>query len=400
MNTAMQNFLELLDAYLAELPDDPCYRQTHDYYRNLPPLRFVKLDRRGSPAAQLRQDARATGYEFLAETAEAIERSSVLVWHAGIEKLNRHYQPDHFSEAAWRVISALDPQPQVTVVVTPTSGVKKGLNGEQRVLVEEWRHAYQIELEKYRAECRRTGVKGYKELSLFTFVGFAGGLGLGAFLDALGFSGSAVAEWAVRTLSGEGEDLAEGAWVLRSRLRRQKRTGKEVSEEEEEEQEEKSLVWFEEEAAEAYGMGKVIGMVFPWIVDAVSRLVGVDVRSPEGSYVAYFYSLADQLFATLNGFRYHVRRAGSFWGGVKGYFHDPVMVASFIVVTLPFIILYQVRAGGWRPDFLLLAAVEGILLNLCWVPPLTAWFWDWQLQKGLREISETYAGRVHRMTSR
>ena len=394
----MQTFVELLDSYLAELEDDPCYRQARDYYTSRPPLESVKLDHLGSPAAQLRQDARASRQEFLAETAEAIERAQILVWQAGMKKPGGRYAPDHFSEAAWQVVSALDPQPQGTVVITLTGGVKQGLNAEQKAFVEAWRQAYQGELEKYRAECRRTGVKGYKELSLFTFVGFAGGLGLGALLDALGFSGSAVAEWAVRTLSGEGEDLAEGAWVLRSRLRRQKRAENEAGEEEGEETEEKSLVWVEEEAAEAYGTGKVVGMVFPWIVDAVSRLAGVDVRSPEGSYVAYFYSLADQLFATLNGLRYHVRRAGSFWGGVKGYFHDPVMVASFSVTTLPFVILYLVRSGGWRPDLLLLAAIEGVLLNLCWVPPLAAWFWDRRLQRGLRQVTEAGAARARRLT--
>lgn len=290
----------------------------------------------------------------------------------------------------------MGPRPQNAVVVTLADGVKQGLDGEQRSLVEEWRRAYQVELEKYRAECRRTGVKGYKELSLFTFVGFVGGLGLGAVLDALGFSASAIGEWAVRTLSGEGEDLAEGAWVLRSRLRRRQSKEQEEPGAEGEESEAEGLVWFEEEAAQAYGTGKVVGMAFPWVVDAASRLAGVDVRAPEGSYVAYFYSLADQLFATLNGFRYHVRRAGSWWGGVKGYFHDPVMVMSFAVVTLPFLALYRVRLAGWRPDSLVLAAVEAILLNLCWLPPLAAWFWDRRLQRGLRQVTDAWVVRARR----
>ena len=52
------------------------------------------------------------------------------------------------------------------------------------------------------------------------------------------------------------------------------------------------------------------------------------------------------------------------------------MVTSFWAVTLPFLVLYLVRAAGWRPDLLVLAAIEAILLNLCWLPPLVAWFWD------------------------
>ena len=177
-------------------------------------------------------------------------------------------------------------------------------------------------------------------------------------------------------------------------MRRQKHVEGEASKGQEELEDEGGLVWFEEEAAEAYGAGKVVGMAFPWVVDAVSRLAGVDVRAPEGSYVAYFYSLADQLFATLNGLRYHVRRAGSFWGGVKGYFHDPVMVASFTVVTLPLIALYLVRSSGWRPDLLLWVAVEAVLLNLCWVPPLTAWFWDRRLQHRLRKVTEAFVNQA------
>ena len=134
-------------------------------------------------------------------------------------------------------------------------------------------------------------------------------------------------------------------------------------------------------------------MAFPWLIDAASRLMGVDVRAPEGSYVAYLYSLADQLFATINGLRYHIRKAGSFWGGVRGYFRDPVMVSSFTIITLPFAGIYLIRAAGWRPDTLLLAALEGVLLNLCWIPPLTAWVWDWHLQRGLRTLTSEYVGR-------
>ena len=115
---------------------------------------------------------------------------------------------------------------------------------------------------------------------------------------------------------------------------------------------------------------------------------------PDGSFVAYFYSLADQLFASINGLRYHIRKAGSFWGGIRMYFHDPVMVSSFTIVTLPFAGIFLVRVSGWRPDTLVLVAVEGILLNLCWIPPLTAWVWDWRLQRGLRAVSDRTIERM------
>ncbi len=73
---------------------------------------------------------------------------------------------------------------------------------------------------------------------------FAGGLGLGAVRNVLGFSTSATGELAVRMLSGEGEDLVEGAWVLRSRLRRRSRSPAEERLAEGE-LEEEGLVWFE-----------------------------------------------------------------------------------------------------------------------------------------------------------
>ena len=395
-----EEFLQTLDLYLAELREDACFAQARQFYARGLSSRVLRLDRWGSPAEQLRADARAGAGEFLKETAQAIERAPVLVWRPEMATPTGRYKADRFAEAAAQIIQALDPQPAEGVVVTLEQGVKQGLNEDQRRLVEEWRRAYDDEYQKYRAECLRTGVKGYKEISLFTFVGFAGGLGLGALLDALGFSASAIGEWAVRTISGEGEDLSEGAWVLRSRLRRKNGKAQEEAHEEPDEEglEEEGFVWFEEEdergAAVAYGSGKVVGMAAPWAIDAVSRLAGVDVRAPEGSYVAYFYYLADQLFATINGLRYHVGRAGSFWGGVKRYFGDPVMATSFTIVTVPFLGLYLVRSSGWRPDSLLLAAIEGVLLNLCWAPPMMAWIWDWHLQRGLRKVTQTQAARA------
>ena len=67
---------------------------------------------------------RAGGHAFRAETAEAVQHAPVLVWQLGAEKPNRRYHPDRFSEAAMRVVSELDPQPQETVVVTLEGGVK------------------------------------------------------------------------------------------------------------------------------------------------------------------------------------------------------------------------------------------------------------------------------------
>ena len=189
LTPGQKEFLQTLDLYLAELREDPCFEQARQYYTSTPTSRKLQLDRWGSPAQQLRIDARTGADEFLKETAEAIQRAPVLVWRPGTEMPKGRYKPDRFSEAAAQVIRAFGTLPTETVVVTLEEGVRQGLNEAQRQMFEEWRGAYQAELKKYRAECLRTGVKGYKEISLFTFVGFAGGLGLGAVLDALGFLG-------------------------------------------------------------------------------------------------------------------------------------------------------------------------------------------------------------------
>src|SRR3546814_11310803 len=63
--------------------------------------------------------------------------------------------------------------------------------------------------------------------------------------------------------------------------------------------------------AEAYGWGKVAGMVFPWIVDAGSRVAGVDVYSPEAFYIPWLYAMSDQMGANVAGFLHLWRKQGA-----------------------------------------------------------------------------------------
>ena len=49
--------------------------------------------------------------------------------------------------------------------------------------------------------------ESFGELIKYTAAGFAGGLVLGGLLDWLGFQASAIGQWLVRTLSGEGESI-------------------------------------------------------------------------------------------------------------------------------------------------------------------------------------------------
>ncbi|MFO7698570.1 MAG: hypothetical protein R6X16_15650, partial [Anaerolineae bacterium] len=101
----------------------------------------------------------------------------------------------------------------------------------------------------------------FSEIIRYTGAGFVGGLVLGAVLDALGFQGSAVGQWLVRTLAGEGESILEGYFSLRKRLG-----------------------GGAESMAQAYGFGKLAGMALPWVVDWGSRALGVDVNAAGGFY--------------------------------------------------------------------------------------------------------------------
>ncbi len=101
---------------------------------------------------------------------------------------------------------------------------------------------------------------------------------VGAFLDSIGLQRSGVGQWAVRSLAGEGESLLEGVFALRRRL-----SGRALG------------------MAEAYSWGKVLGMAVPWVVDGVSRVLGVDVYGVPGFYIPFFYGMSDQIGANVSG---------------------------------------------------------------------------------------------------
>jgi hypothetical protein len=190
----------------------------------------------------------------------------------------------------------------------------------------------------------------FGELLKYTAAGFGSGLLLAGALDSLGLERSGLAQWAVRTLSGEGESLLEGLFALRRRL-----GGLGGS------------------MAEAYGWGKLVGMTAPWAVDGISRWLGVDVYGVQGFYLPYLYALSDQIGASVSGLMFLRRRQGSWSSAARVYVRHPVMLASFLVVaTVPFALVVA-RLLGFRPTTQLLTAAETIAANLCWVPPLVGW---------------------------
>ncbi len=190
----------------------------------------------------------------------------------------------------------------------------------------------------------------FRRLIRYTGAGYAAGIGLAALLDHLGLPRSPLGQWLVRTFSGEGESLFEGAFALRQRLH-----GASAS------------------MAEAYGWGKLAGMAAPWVIDWVSRAAGVDTYGVGGFYIPYFYALSDQIGANVSGFLFLRRETGTSAGALRRYLRDRVMIASLAVILLVPAGLLLARLAGFSPTTQLFTAFETIAANLCWVPPLVGW---------------------------
>jgi len=190
----------------------------------------------------------------------------------------------------------------------------------------------------------------FGELLRYTLAGFSGGLLLAGALDWLGLQRSALGQWGVRTLAGEGESLLEGLYAFRKRL-----GGSAGS------------------MAEAYGFGKLAGMAAPWAIDWATRLVGVDAYGIGAFYVPYFYALGDQIGANLSGLLFLRRRQGSWPSAFSAYARDAVMLTSLLVVLIVPLALAGARLLGFSPTTQLRTAGETIAANLCWLPPLVGW---------------------------
>ena len=207
-----------------------------------------------------------------------------------------------------------------------------------------------ISIEKDKNE---RGTEEFGELVKYTGAGFISGLFLGAILDFFGFQTSAWGQWIVRTFSGEAESIFEGIFSIKKRI-----TGKAGS------------------IAEAYGWGKLLGMAFPWIVDWISRLLGIDVYGMKSFYIPFFYALSDQIGANISGIIYIYKREGTFLTAMKKYFDHPVMMTSLAIIFFVPAGLFISRYLGFIPDTQVYTALETIVANLCWVPPLVGWLME------------------------
>ena len=208
-------------------------------------------------------------------------------------------------------------------------------------------------------ESAREQEAGFRQLLGYTAAGYIAGIALAMVLDHLGLQRSPVGQWLVRTLSGEGESLFEGAFALRQRVRRASAS-----------------------MAEAYAWGKLLGMAAPWAIDWGSRVVGLNVYGVEGFYIPYFYALSDQIGANVSGLLFLRREEGTWSKAAARYARDPVMLASLAVILLVPVGLLLARVAGFSPTTQLYTAFETMAANLCWVPPLVGWLAERRVKLG------------------
>ncbi len=190
----------------------------------------------------------------------------------------------------------------------------------------------------------------FGELLKYTVSGYGLGLVAGALLDHFGLQRNPLGQWIVRTFAGEGESIFEGFYAIRQRLRNASQS-----------------------MAEAYGWGKMIGMMFPWVVDWTSRMAGLNVYGIEGFFIPYFYALSDQIGANIAGFLFLRRNEASLASATRMYLKNPVMMSSAIVILIVPVGLLAARLAGFSPTTQTYTALETIVANLCWVPPLVGW---------------------------
>lgn len=157
-------------------------------------------------------------------------------------------------------------------------------------------------------------------------------------------------QWIVRTFSGESESIFEGIFAIKKRM-----TGTAGS------------------IAEAYGWGKFLGMGFPWIVDWISRMLGIDVYGMKSFYIPFFYALSDQIGANISGIIFIYRREGAFLPAMRKYLCHPVMMTSLAIIIIVPAGLFISRYLGFIPDTQVYTALgsyrgESLLgTSSCWM---------------------------------
>jgi hypothetical protein len=142
--------------------------------------------------------------------------------------------------------------------------------------------------------------------------------------------------------------------------------------------------------AEAYGWGKLFGMMLPWGIDWGSRLWGVDVYGVESFYIPYFYAMSDQIGANISGYIFLQKESGSAARAITKYLRHPVMLTSLIIIILVPAGLLIARLLGFSPATQVRTALETIAANLCWTPPLVGWLGERHQAKRAKTAGREY----------
>jgi ABC-type phosphate transport system permease subunit len=86
-----------------------------------------------------------------------------------------------------------------------------------------------------------------------------------------------------------------------------------------------------------------------------------------------FYALSDQIGANISGLIFLRRKEGTWRKTINQYVHNPVMMTSLAIILIVPIGLFLIRLMGFSPTTQIYTALETIVANLCWVPPLVGW---------------------------
>ena len=177
----------------------------------------------------------------------------------------------------------------------------------------------------------------FGELLKYTGAGFAGGLITGAVLDHFGFHQSALGQWFVRTLSGEGESLFEGLYALRQRVR-----GSSSS------------------MAEAHGWGKFSGMLLRESSIGAAEWSELMFAAWK-DFISRFFALSDQRGANIAGVIFLRKNTGAWGRALSEYVRHPVMLSSAAIILVVPMGLLTARLLGFSPTTQISTAVETIV---------------------------------------
>jgi ABC-type Fe3+ transport system permease subunit len=92
--------------------------------------------------------------------------------------------------------------------------------------------------------------------------------------------------------------------------------------------------------------------------------------------------MSDQIGASVSGLLYLRRQRSSWRQALGAYLRHPVMIASLVVILSVPLGLLAARLLGFSPTTQVRTALETIVANLCWVPPLVGWLGERRSRAG------------------